>query len=116
VISLEAMAQQLKGAVETVPMVSMARPRLSVRKGAVDVVVELRTATQAQLRTVADEVCAVVRQVVENEIGAELRSVRVAFQQTGRGGAHPSTTGPIAVTHPSSQAPATAQDPPEPRL
>lgn len=117
VISLEAMAQQLKGAIETVPLVSMARPRLSVRKGAVDVVVELRTATQAQLRNIADEVCAVVRQVVENEIGAELRSVRVAFQQTGRGGsAHPSTTGPITVAQPPGPGAATAsQDSPDPR-
>lgn len=100
VISIDAMVQQLRGAIEAVPLVSMARPRLTVRKGAVDVVVELRTSAQAQLRTVADDVCAVVRRVVEGEIGAELRSVRVAFQQTGRGGgAHAGTTGPITMAH-----------------
>ncbi len=113
VVTIEAMTGQLKAEIERVAMVQMARPRIiSVRKNAADVIVELRTAGQAHLPTVADEVCNIVREVMENQMGTELRSVRVAFQQAGRGanrGGAGGPQGPITIA-PAEQAAAAEAD------
>ena len=118
VVTIEAMTSRLKAEIERVAMVQMARPRITIRKNAADVVVELRTAGQVHLPPVADNVCNVVRDVMENQMGAQLRSVRVAFQQTGRGGGQGSqggVQGPITITGSQQQAAREAAGEPEER-
>ncbi|MSQ27223.1 MAG: hypothetical protein EXR51_03670 [Dehalococcoidia bacterium] len=102
VVTIEAMTARLKAEIERVPLIQMARPKVNVRKNAADVVVELRTAGPAHLPTVADDVCNVVREVMDSQMGTELRSVRVAFQQAGRGNqGMQAAKGPITI--PASQ-------------
>ena len=114
VVTVEAMTARLKAEIERVPLVQMARPKVNVRKNAADVVVELRTAGPVHLPTVADEVCKVVREVMDSQMGTELRSVRVAFQQAGRGSQGTlAPKGPITIPSSQQEAPPNVEGEPE---
>ena len=85
-VSVDAIAQRLKSALEQMPQVSMARPKISNFRNAIDVLVELRSEPEAHLSAQADEVCQAVRAIVEEQLGVRLRNVRVTFHNDGHDG------------------------------
>lgn len=104
-VSVDTITERIKGEVEQLPGVRMARPRVRTGRGGVTVALEVRSEPDVHLPTKADEVVQVVRRAVEDRLGVPVRDVRVNFQpDSGRGSPRPQ--GDIRVPG--------AQTPPEP--
>jgi len=118
-VAVATVTERIKSEVEQVSGVRMARPRVRPGRGAVDVVIEVRSDPDVHLPSKAAEVVQVVRSATEERLGVQVRNIRVNFQPDSGRGAPARPQGDIRVPGAStapgpSPAPGLPESPPAP--
>jgi uncharacterized alkaline shock family protein YloU len=76
-LAVESIAQRLEYRVDQLADVVRVRPDIKARRNSVDVELNLETTPDIDVPTKTEEVCQVVRDVVEERMGLELGKIKV---------------------------------------
>lgn len=76
-MTVDAIAQRVIYRVDQLADVVKVKPRIRARRGGVDIDLDLETTPDIDVPTKTEEVCAVVKDVIEERMGLRLRGIRV---------------------------------------
>jgi uncharacterized alkaline shock family protein YloU len=89
-LAIESIAQRLEYRVDQLTDVVKVKPKIKPRRKDIDVELNLETTPDIDVPTKTEEVCQVVREVVEERMGLKLRNIKVNIRHA------PHVNGPLA--------------------